>query len=391
MGAAIEFARLARVMPPRFPSLAALMKVSLPTLALVVVMTAACSSSRSTDATTDPPTTTPPSTTAPPACASRTDTTKVPLPDMGTRCYLGFQGGLYPGEANAMPAAHLAAGKAAAARIQPLDVNGRPSATGKYVLLSIGMSNTTQEFCSDGGLPNSCQSTSFMGLAAADPAVNHATLVLVNGAYGGKAASFWTSPTMPDYDRVRDTWLRPLGLSEQQVQIVWLKVANPGPRASLPDPSADAYVLEQEIGDILRALEVRYPNLRQVFLTSRIYAGYATSNLNPEPYAYESGFSVKWAIASQIDEMRGAGHDAHVGSLRYDDGTAPWITWGPYPWAAGAHARSDGLTWVPSDFNPSDLTHPGTTARQKVGAMLLQFFKTSEVTQCWFVAGQRCS
>jgi hypothetical protein len=324
------------------------------------------------------------------SCASGHDTTKVPLNDLGTGCYLTFQGGLYPGGANSLGAAHLAAGLGAAARIQPLGVNGTASANGKYVLLSIGMSNTTQEFCSDGGLPGSCQSTSFVAQATADPDVNHSTLVLVNGAAGGRTASAWTSASAPDYDRIRDTWLTPLGLSERQVQIAWVKVANAQPRVSLPDTSADAYVLTRQLGQIARALRARYPNLHQIFFTSRIYAGYATSTLNPEPYAYESAFGVKWAIEAQIREMNGALADPRAGSLRYDDGTAPWLAWGPYPWAAGTQARSDGLTWVVSDFNPSDRTHPASAARQKVGAMLLAFFKSSPVTQCWFLAGRSC-
>jgi hypothetical protein len=329
--------------------------------------------------------------TAGASCLGGRDTTKVPLNDLGAACYLAFQGGLYPGGTNAMPAAHLAAGLAAAAQIQPLDVAGRPSATGRFVLLSIGMSNSTQEFCSDGGLPGSCQPYSFIGQATADAAVNHTTLALVNGAYGSKAAPSWTSATSPEYDRIRDTWLRPLGLSEQQVQIAWVKVANSQPQVALPDTAADAYVLERQLGEIARALKTRYPNLRQVFLTTRIYAGYATSRLNPEPFAYENGFSAKWAIASQIDQMRGLSGDARTGNLRYDAGTAPWLAWGPYPWAAGATPRSDGLAWLRSDFNPSDYTHPAQGARQKIGAMLLDFFKTSPVTRCWFLAGGKCT
>jgi len=324
------------------------------------------------------------------SCAGRTDTSKVPLNDLRTGCYLSFQGGLYPNGSDSLPTAHLAAGMVAAAQIQPLDTNGVPSASGRYALLSIGMSNTTQEFCSDGGLPGSCQSTSFVGQATADPAVNHTTLVFVNGAAGGKTAAAWTSPTAPDYDRIRDTWIRPLGLSEKQVAIAWVKVANAQPTRSLPDTSADAYVLQRQIGQIVRALKVRYANLRQAFVTSRIYAGYATSALNPEPYAFESGFGVKWAISAQIAEMSGAPPDARAGTLRYDTGVAPWMAWGPYPWAAGMQARSDGLVWVRSDFSTSDGTHPATSARQKVGSMLLAFFKSSPETQCWFLAGRTC-
>ena len=313
-----------------------------------------------------------------------------PLTEMGPATYLGFSGGLYANGRNEMPPDHSADGLARAQAIQPLDTLGNPDPAGRIVLLSIGMSNTTQEFCSTGGQPGSCESTSFIAQATNDAAVNHSTLVLVNGAAGGKSAEFWTSPSLPDYDRIRSEWLAPLGLSEKQVEIVWLKVANPQPHISLPDTAADAYMLERQIGQIARALKTRYPNLQQIFLTSRIYAGYATSTLNPEPYAYESAFSVKWAIESQIDEMAGRAADGRAGSLRYDTGTAPWMAWGPYPWAAGTTARSDGLTWVSSDFNPSDGTHPAATARQKIGAMLLQFFKSSPATQCWFLAARSC-
>ncbi len=346
---------------------------------LVASMTAGCSSASQSLRPADAPNT----------CTTTGDTAKVPLNDLGTGCYLGFQGGLYPGGADSLPEAHLAAGRAAAKAIQPLDAAGQPAANGRYVLLSIGMSNTTQEFCSDGGLPGSCQPFSFMGQAAADPTVNHSTLVIVNGAYGGRAASSWVSQTSPEYDRIHESWLAPLGLTERQVQIAWIKVADPDPTVSLPASTADAYTLEAEIGSILRALKARYPNLRQAFLTSRIYAGYATSPLNPEPYAYESGFSVKWAVQSQIDQTAGRANAGRTGDVRYDDGSAPWIAWGPYPWAAGMHARSDGLAWVPTDF-ASDGTHPAASARQKVGAMLLGFFKTSPVTRCWFLAAMSC-
>ena len=320
---------------------------------------------------------------------SGADTTKMPINDMtaANASYLGFQGGLYPG-GNAMPAAHLAAGISRAKAIQPLDVNGNPSATGRYVLISIGMSNTTQEFCSAGANPP-CASWSFMGQAAADPAVNRSTLVIVNGARGGQAASSWTSPTSPEYDRIRDAWLTPAGLSERQVQIAWVKVANAQPTVSLPSTSSDAYTLVSQMGTIARTLKQRYPNLRQVFFSSRIYAGYASVALNPEPYAYESGFAVKWVVQAQIDQIqRGSVQDVRAGNLDYQT-VAPWIAWGPYLWTRGTTPRSDGLVWTTADVE-SDGTHPSQSGEQKVGGLLLDFFKTSPVTQCWFLAGGSC-
>lgn len=325
----------------------------------------------------------------PVSCAGRNDATRVPLTELGAGCYLEFRGGLYPDGGNAPAGAHLAAGRAAAAQVAPLDVNGAPSASGRYVLVSIGMSNTTQEFCNDGAQARSCLAPGFMARAAADPAVNRTTLAIVNGAAGGRTAASWTSAASVEYDRIRDTWLTPLGLSERQVQIAWVKVANPGPSSRLPAASADAYVLLGQLGQIARALKIRYPNLRQVLLSSRIYAGYATTTLNPEPYAYENGFSVKWLIEAQIAQMAGAAPDARAGDLRHDTGVAPWVGWGPYLWAAGTTPRADGLTWVAADF-AADGTHPATSGRDKVATQLLAFLKSSPVASCWFLAGQRC-
>lgn len=81
---------------------------------------------------------------APVDCTGRTDATRVPLTELTRGCYLEYSGGLYPG-GNDIPAPHLAAGRAAAAQVVPRDPAGTPAAGGRYVLLSIGMSNTTQE------------------------------------------------------------------------------------------------------------------------------------------------------------------------------------------------------------------------------------------------------
>ncbi len=315
--------------------------------------------------------------TSPPPAAQR-----VPLNDLGSGTYLDFPGGLYPNGSNDPPAAHTAAGLARAGAIRPLDPAGNPDPNGSYILLSIGMSNTTQEFCG-GNSSTNCSSWSFMGQAAADPVVRKSGLVILDGAMGGRSASFWDSPADEDYDRIRDTILAPRGLSELQVQVVWMKVANPRPTVSLPSEQADAITLLMQMGNILRALKTRYPNLQLVFASSRIYAGFATTDLNPEPYAYESGFAVKWLVEAQIEQMaQGRIVDARAGDLNYNT-VAPWVGWGPYLWADGTRPRSDGLIWEPTDFQ-RDGTHPSQSGEQKVGRMLLEFLKTSPFSRCWF-------
>jgi hypothetical protein len=91
--------------------------------------------------------------------------------------------------------------------------------------------------------------------------------------------------------------------------------------------------------------------LKQVFLTSRIYGGYAnnafassSSNiaqcLNPEPFSYELGFTIQRAIVDQID---GVTND-YAGDVRYPQ-SAPWFDWGPYLWASGETLNSVGIRW----------------------------------------------
>ena len=51
----------------------------------------------------------------------------------------------------------------------------------------------------------------------------------------------------------------------------------------------------------MQMLKNKFPNLKLVYLSDRIYAGYATTNLNPEPFAWYTGWCVKQLIADQID------------------------------------------------------------------------------------------
>lgn len=308
---------------------------------------------------------------------------RVPLNDLGSGRYLGFQGGLYEQGSNAPPPDHAAAGALAASRIVPRDRSGQPSAQGKIALISIGMSNTTQEFCAASGPV--CAAWSFTGQALADPAVDKRTLVLVNGAMGGQAADAWDSPDESNYARIRDTVLPRHDLTEAQVQVAWVKVANRQPAVSLPAADADAWRLVSQMGNIVRALKTHYRNLQIVYLSSRIYAGYATTTLNPEPYAYESGFAVKWIIQAQIDQARNGGRvvEARAGDLDY--ASTPWLAWAAYLWADGTSPRSDGLVWARADLQ-SDGTHPSRSGQEKAGTLLLTFFKSEPTARNWFLA-----
>ena len=288
----------------------------------------------------------------------------VPLTELGTSLYKGFPGGLYPDGKNERPAAHEAAGVALARQVQPLDAEGKPSPDGKVVLLSVGMSNTSQAF------------TAFMRAARGDQGINP-RLVLVNGAQGGMTAARiqdLNSPSGQKYWSVVDDALKGGGVSRAQVQAVWIKQADAGPDQGFP---RYAQTLEAELSRIVQLLHKRFPHLKLVYLSSRTFAGWAKTRLNPEPYAYESGFAVKWLIEKQLKGDPALNFDPAKGAVR-----APWLSWGPYLWAKGT-PRRDGFVYEEGDF-AQDGTHESPAGQRKVAQLMLQFFKTDSTTQPWF-------
>src|SRR5262249_17557903 len=125
----------------------------------------------------------------------RRDVPATPLPDLGPGLYQGYQGGLYPNGYDTRPAAWEATGETiATTQIQPLDSAGQPSANGRIVMLSIGMSNTTQEF-------GTASMNAFKYRADLDPAKNP-RLTIVDGAIGGQPASAWVDPNSPNWTTV---------------------------------------------------------------------------------------------------------------------------------------------------------------------------------------------
>ena len=309
---------------------------------------------------------------------------QTPLTDLGSGRYLGqFQGGLYENGSNFVPFDHAGIGMSHAARIGPLDANGRRSPSGKIVMISLGMSHPSQAWCAEQN-PAPCNPWSFIGQASSDPAVDRSTLVLINGARGGQTADTWLTPDRPNYDYLRDRDLAPAGVTEAQVQVAWVKLANREPTVSLPAADAEAYRLLAQLGDVMRSMKTRYPNLQIVYLSSRSYGGYSVGPLNPEPYAYEYGFTVKWLIQAQIDQRRSRTIDPRVGDLD-SESVAPWIAWGPYLWADGLNPRSDGLTWSRPNFE-NDGVHKSQSGEAKEARMLLDFFKNEPTAASWFLA-----
>jgi Cu/Ag efflux protein CusF len=293
----------------------------------------------------------------------------VPLNELGDREYKdGYKGGFYPDGKNERPKDHEAAGLRFAKQIQPRNAEGKVHPQGKIVLLSVGMSNTSQA------------SNGFQKVLAGAEGVNP-QVVFVNGAVGGQTASRIQNPDNADgakYWGTVDQRLKDAGVTRDQVQVVWIKEADAGPNQGFP---GYAKKLEEELTRIVQIFPKRFPNAKLVYLSSRTYGGFATTALNPEPYAYESAFSVKWLIERQIKQEAGLNFDADKGELR-----APWLSWGPYLWANGSKKRADGFRYESGDFTANDGTHLTASGMEKAGRLMLHFFQNDSTTRPWFMA-----
>jgi hypothetical protein len=279
--------------------------------------------------------------------------------------YKGEDGGLYGGGKNEPPPEQQAAARKETEQIVPRDAAGKPSKDGKIVLVSISMSNATQEF------------SKFKQIADRD-SDKSPQLTVVDCAQGGMTMFRWAQ-----LDGERTPWptamqrLKAAGVTPEQVQIAWVKLANAGPRGELSEHGKQ---LQKDTIATLHNLKQRFPNLRIAYLGSRIYAGYATTGLNPEPYAYEGAFVVRWLIRDQIKGDPELNHDPAKGAVK-----APLLLWGPYFWGDGMKPRvADKLIWERKDL-AGDGTHPTQSGQEKVANMLLSFFKTDPNARTWFV------
>lgn len=296
-------------------------------------------------------------------------TGKIPLIDLGADTYLGAQGGLYPQGSNTVPDSHLAVGLARAAQIEPLDASGVLDPGGAIVFASIGFSNPSREFAE------------FEPIAAQNPALVDA-FQTVNLAQGGQHVLTWASPNGRPWGNV-PIFLERAGFTAEQVQAVWMKqTQRVFSRPIEPFPNGAA-IFRDALIDIVGLMHEEFPNLQIIYISSRVYGGWNDdTNPNPEPYAYEEGFGVKWLIEEQIAGNPSLNADPAAGEV-----VAPWLAWGPYLWADGTTPRSDGLTWPCNDFRASDGVHLNDVGNTKVAEQLMAFLD-AEPTAAWAFTGR---
>jgi hypothetical protein len=295
--------------------------------------------------------------------------------------YLGYEGGLYPGASNVMPAAHKNAGIQLSKSIKPLDINGNVDwENGKVLLVGMGASTAGNSW------------NHFIDLIPVEPGLNPC-LKVVNACLGAKGME-----VMNDTDQVLysyaywDTIFNKLefyGVSPEQVQVAWAKTASKVDTVVIWPDQPDSISQKYEV--LMRVLHSKFPNLKMVYLTGFFYGGYADPtkefyDVVSEPGSYWNSFAVKWVVERQIEGDPG---------LKFTEPgkVAPWIAWGPYVWADGLTPNSEGLFWeCEVDFAPDGGGYHLTNAgKDKEAERIFDFFEHNPTTRRWFMDNPKWS
>ena len=286
----------------------------------------------------------------------------VPITDLGTGYYRGYQGGLYPGGQNQRSGAHLSQTLSQAAQIQPLNSNGQPAANGKVVLIGVGASNPRTEF------------EAFKQQAQTSGFLKSGTLI-INTCIGGQGVQKMNQPSANYWQQAENT-LQQAGLSSQQVQAAWVETEHTG-NADTVFPRAPQQLM-QDMRTLLVTMKQKFPNLKIVYLSGRAFSGYAQAAANEVgkgllyPRDYYNGWAMKWMVEKQINNESG-----------YTLSEIPFITMSTYLWSRGAQPRNDGFFLDCILDVGADGLHLTAAGEQKTGQQLFQFFFSDPSTAGW--------
>lgn len=249
----------------------------------------------------------------------------VPLPQLGTDTYLGVIGGQYLNGSNNVPGGY--ATDAFAALQNDSDIR----------VLCSGMSNM-KFTCED-----------FINKVTGETAVSSKVTIHNNGR-PGRGQQAWDGSVSNLY-----TDLRRAGVSVDEVDVVIYFNAWMYPSGDFQSHYNEMY---NSLTETMANINAVYPNLKLIYVTSREYAPPWAASLNPNPYAYQEGFSFRDIVTGRIN-----------GNL-----SGVPILWGAYQYDP---------SWPDSYFRSSDGVHLSDAGLDVAGQLWLDYF----MTQPWFGNG----
>jgi hypothetical protein len=204
------------------------------------------------------------------------------------------------------------------------------------VLLSIGMSNTTQLF------------------SKLDPAVTR--LTLVDGAQGGCVARKFAQATHTCWSGVTSA-LSAKGKTASDVSVVWIMAVNPARTSQ----SVSSYVsgLSKDLNNVVKNVRTKYGTDTLILMSGLHHEVYAPkSSIQPEPHAWESSNIVNSIVAANSD-----------------------VDWGPYLWNPAPQARADGMNITCAMASGTGGVHLTSGGSQYAASWFETWFSTNPIGQ----------
>ncbi len=222
------------------------------------------------------------------AMIAATDTTDIPLNDLGTGTFYGYTGGLYPGGANKSSGSHGYDLNRACKLMVPIDTFGNPSSDGKIVFISLG------------GSTGGHNMRNLKAKTEGNPLTNP-NLLLLNCDNGKKTASLNSqmNPNDPYWNHVTQILTGGAHSSYRQVQIIYVE-ADDSSKNNIVFPDR-AIKVKQDLQQCFRVYKQKFPNVKIVYLLARTRTFGNQELFNREPSPYYFGWACKWAIEDQIN------------------------------------------------------------------------------------------
>lgn len=290
-----------------------------------------------------------------------------PLMDFETgQSFMGFSGGLYGNNSNGKPDQYRADALQIALQVKPLNALGEIDLNGIIGFMAVGASNPRTEF------------NAFTSIAKTHPSI-HSSLRWINSCIGGQGIQKMNQAS-DNYWIQTNKLLDSLGISPQQIQIIWIETENTA-NGNTKFPEA-AEELADEYLVLLKTIRQLFPQVKICYLAARAYAGYATAVAGGTgkgllaPRDYYNGWAIRFLMDKITSKLPGYYYEGANADI-------PFTTWGNYSWSDGDIVRKDGFFLDCQTDVGSDGLHLSLSGEQKIGQLMFNFFASEETAQPW--------
>lgn len=304
----------------------------------------------------------------------------IPLTDLGPGFFEGYQGGLFPGGANAEnPASsHFKKGRSFAKNLQPLDSLGNINYD-RGVILMGGFGPSIPGHLMDELVPIVRDTTD-------DIYKTNICFDAINMSAGGKGLDYAIGSDSTKYWNNMKNKITGKGYNILQMQVGWIYFNDKWDTAAEITFPDEPMQVADDLTTYLQLLKIYFPNIKIVFVSGRHYGGFCDTLMEQyaaisEPSSYYNNFAVKWLIERQITgdpDLRYFGINTKV----------PFITWGNYFWTNGASPRiTDGRNYPCEKFSVTDGYHLTDSTNVEDANYMMNYFYTSEFSKYYVKYG----